>query len=74
MTVTVRALAEKDRDFCTTVVVESNHDQALPRWLKDVNVAKDHLNARYWHELNAVVYQSIDFQDPVNIFVNPADH
>jgi len=56
------------RDFCQTVVVESNHDQALGRWIKDAKVAQDHMNARYWHELNAAVYRSIEAGEQLNTF------
>lgn len=40
------------RYWCRTVVVESNHDAALARWLKDPEGAADSENAYYWHELN----------------------
>jgi hypothetical protein len=41
------------RPWCKTVMVESNHDAALARWLKDPEGALDAHNAYYWHRLNA---------------------
>ena len=47
------------RPWCTTVVVESNHDSALAKWLKNADGAIDVENAYYWHELNASWHMSI---------------
>jgi hypothetical protein len=47
------------RRNCQTVVVDSNHDQALERWLKDKHGQLDPVNAGYWHSLNAWVHQQI---------------
>lgn len=52
-------IAACTRDFCTTVVVESNHDNALARWLKNVDGAADVKNAYYWHDLNAAWHKAI---------------
>lgn len=42
-----------------TVVVESNHDLAFKRWLKEANVKMDPANAEYWHHNNAACYKAI---------------
>jgi len=47
------------RPWCTTVVVESNHDNALAKWLKNTDGAVDVENAYYWHELNASWHKAI---------------
>jgi hypothetical protein len=47
------------RDFCQTVMVESNHDAALAKWLKNPDGAKDSENSYFWHELNGVWYRAI---------------
>ncbi|RVG70915.1 hypothetical protein [Sinorhizobium meliloti] len=47
------------RDWCRTVMVESNHDAALARWLKDPEGALDAHNAYYWHDLNAAWHRAI---------------
>ncbi len=52
-------IAACTRDFCTTVVVESNHDNALARWLKNVDGAADVKNAYYWHDLNSAWHKAI---------------
>ena len=46
-------LGSIERDFCQTVVVESNHDLALNKWLAETGDFKtDPVNARYYLELN----------------------
>lgn len=47
------------RDFCTTVVVESNHDQAFKRWLSEADIRHDPENAEYFHRANAEVFKNI---------------
>ncbi|MGQ5718840.1 hypothetical protein [Pseudochrobactrum asaccharolyticum] len=47
------------RDWCQTVVVESNHDNALARWLKNSDGAADVENAYFWHDLNAAWHKAI---------------
>jgi hypothetical protein len=49
------------RDWCETVVVESNHDNALERWLRDDPgwYARDPVNAEIFLELQLRKYQSI---------------
>lgn len=51
------------RDWCRTVMVESNHDAALARWLKDSRGAEDWQNAAYWHEMNAAWHRAIQRGD-----------
>jgi hypothetical protein len=53
-------LAKMKRDFCTTVVVDANHDRALERWLQEVDYKKDPVNAVFfleceldWHRVMA---------------------
>lgn len=47
------------RDWCKTVMVESNHDAALGRWLKNDEGARDPENAYFWHELNSEWHRAI---------------
>lgn len=53
------------RDWCQTIVVESNHDLALSRWLddKNANITYDPANAKLFHQLNAAVYSAIESGD-----------
>lgn len=47
------------RPWCQTVMIESNHDAALAKWLKDSEGALDPHNAYYWHDLNADWHRAI---------------
>ncbi len=48
------------RDFCETVVVESNHDLALKKWLKEADYRQDPLNARFFLRCQDATYESIE--------------
>lgn len=51
------------------VVVESNHDQAFKRWLREADVTQDPTNAEYWHLNNAAIYKAIRTGDKeFNVF------
>jgi len=47
------------RDGCRTFVVESNHDAAIAKWLKNPEGMLDAENAYYWHLLNSVWHREI---------------
>lgn len=47
------------RDGCQTVMVESNHDVALSKWLKGKHGRQDPENAYFYHELNAIWHRAI---------------
>lgn len=51
------------RTWCRTVVVESNHDAALARWLKNEEGAGDPDNADYWHLMNYRWHRAIKQRD-----------
>ncbi|MBK3745064.1 hypothetical protein G3A39_38380 [Paraburkholderia aspalathi] len=51
------------RDWCQTVMVESNHDAALGRWLKNDEGSRDAENAYFWHELNSAWHYAIRRQE-----------
>lgn len=52
-------IAACTRSWCKTVIVESNHDNALARWLKNPEGAADIENAYYWHRQNAAWHDAI---------------
>lgn len=58
---TGHVLAAMERDFSQTVIVESNHDLALSRWLDDpkCNIKQDPANAELYYSLNAAQYKAI---------------
>ena len=58
-----------ERDWCTVVVVESNHDQAFRRWLAEADIRQDPENAEYYHRGNAELFKRIRLGEPrFNIF------
>ncbi len=58
--VTADFLLEADREWCETVVVTSNHDRHLSRWLNDEDPRGDPVNAKFFHLLQ---YQVLDAMD-----------
>lgn len=47
------------RPWCNTIVVESNHDSAVAKWLRGDEGRYDPENAHTWHRLNADWHDSI---------------
>jgi len=47
------------RPWCQTVVVDSNHDDALQRWLREGDYRTDPLNALFFLEAQLQVYRAI---------------
>jgi len=52
-------LEEVERDWCQTVVVESNHDLALKRWLKESDYKRDPVNAIFFLECQLEMYKQL---------------
>lgn len=52
-------VAEASRPWCETIVVASNHDRALERWLRDTDLRDDPVNASFYLEANTAAYQAI---------------
>lgn len=64
-------LFEIQRDWCKTVVVESNHDTALLKWLKYGDYKSDPVNAIFFLENQTAKYKSIrDGDKKFNVFWN----
>ena len=57
----LRTRAEDDGG--QVVVVDSNHDRALTRWLKETTPKSDLPNAQYWLALNTAHYQALAEDD-----------
>jgi hypothetical protein len=53
-------LSMTKRPWCKSVVVESNHDLALNKWLKYADHRLDPPNARFWLECSLEVYKAIE--------------
>lgn len=52
-------LHDTRRDWCSTVVVDSNHDNFMLEWLRIGDYRNDPVNAIYFLELQLTVYKSI---------------
>lgn len=52
-------IKEVHRDDCTSVVVESNHDQALLKWLKTADFREDPANAIFYLDCQLYIYRAI---------------
>ena len=50
------------RDFCTSVIVRSNHDDALDRWLADIRYEprNDPKNALFYYKLQVLAYEALE--------------
>lgn len=53
-------LRDADRDWLESVVIRSNHDRHLDRWLNEANPNLDPINARYFMTLQAQVLEAMD--------------
>lgn len=51
------------RPWSTSIMVESNHDAAIAKWLKGDDGRFDGLNAHYWHSLNAEWHRRLRAKD-----------
>ncbi|MGH7175145.1 MAG: hypothetical protein ACREGR_02175 [Minisyncoccia bacterium] len=58
--ITADFLREVDRPWMESVVVRSNHDRHLDRWLNEANPNLDPPNARYFMELQGALLKSMD--------------
>lgn len=52
-------ISEVSSSNCETIVVESNHDQALMRWLERTDGHSDPINMEFWHKANLRMVQAI---------------
>lgn len=47
------------RDWCKTIVVDSNHDNALERWLREADYRQDPLNAIFFLKTQLAKFEAI---------------
>ena len=57
---TGKLLKSVSRAWCKTVVVDSNHDRALMRWLKTADYKTDPVNALFFLRMQHAVYSAIE--------------
>ena len=51
------------REWCTSIVVNSNHDRFLERWIVDADFKKDPKNARLYLDATSAWYAAIEGND-----------
>lgn len=56
-------LHEIQRDFCTTVVVNSNHDEMVERWLREADYRQDPPNALFFLQAQLAKYRALAEDD-----------
>lgn len=61
-------VASIKRPWCQTVIVESNHDTALARWLRESDWRTDPANAKYWLEMNLAQVHAAANDNDFNVF------
>jgi len=61
--VTADFATEAYREWCESVVIRSNHDRHLNRWLNEANPAHDMTNARYFYRLQDKLLDAIEGGD-----------
>jgi hypothetical protein len=53
-------LRYSNREWCQSIVVHSNHDRHLDRWLNEADPKKDIVNARYFYHLQGLKLRGIE--------------
>ncbi|MBI5005394.1 MAG: IS1 family transposase [Candidatus Lloydbacteria bacterium] len=71
----IRFVNDKTPKNCKSIIVSSNHDRALLRWLKEADFKKDPVNLAFYLEIAAKVAKSakisqsgIDYIDPFIVY------
>ena len=60
---TSNVIASMDRDFSQIIIVQSNHDLALKKWLSEQDYRNDPVNAEFFLELQLASYKAISSND-----------
>lgn len=58
--ITADVLADSDIEWCETIVVSSNHDRHLERWINEADFRQDPANAKYFCYLMYNTLKAID--------------
>ncbi len=65
---TTKVIESMMRDFTNIVVVESNHDLALERWLKEQDYKTDPVNSIFFLEMQLATYKALEAGKPFHVF------
>jgi hypothetical protein len=60
----VKFLMQTKRKDCQSIVIDSNHDNALGRWLREADYRNDHINAIFFLTAQLRYYRSIKNKEP----------
>lgn len=60
-------IASAEHPDCYTVVVESNHDAMLGRWLQEADFREDHVNAVFFLECQLKLYNAATLGKPTHL-------
>jgi hypothetical protein len=63
-----RFLRQAEREFCRSVVVFSNHDDALTKWVRTADYKKDAANALFYLRCDLAVHEAIAADERFNVF------
>lgn len=50
------------------IVVDSNHDQALERWLREADIRQDPENAEFYHRASMMIHMNIREDKPFHVY------
>jgi hypothetical protein len=67
---TTNLLAKLDRPFSERIVVDSNHDRSLQRWILEQDFKKDPVNAVFMLELTLDLYKATEKGEDFHTFEN----
>lgn len=56
-------LAYASRPWCETAIAASNHNEAMPRWLKETDARDDPANAKLWLAATVAAYAALEAGD-----------
>ena len=65
---TAEVIKDTLRPFSKTVIVESNHNLALTKWLKEQDYRKDPVNAVFFLEMQTAMYKAIQSGANLSVF------
>lgn len=51
------------QDWCETIVVDSNHDRAMERWIIDTDYRRDPINAEYYLKATLACHEAVRTQN-----------
>ena len=65
---TANIIKETIRPFSKTIIVESNHDLAIEKWLKESDYRRDPVNAIFFLEMQTAIYKRIASGSSLQVF------